>query len=187
MSWTFKVKEQDIKNVEASVRSAFEKAIRSKQMLNEVGQVVVEDVVEQTRRREKSIPNKLKDLKLLKESWIRRKTKLAQYNNADPEYQEGRSNLTFTGQLLNSFKWAVTGPGKLKLFFDGIHKPYKDKDGKAVGKPITNEELAGYVAKQGRPFVGVRPVIERRIGRIVRSYVRRALKVAKLIQGNVDN
>ena len=80
----------------------------------------------------------------------------------------------------------IEGPGKLKLYFKGFHLPYKNEDGENIGKRITNEKLAEYVAEQGRPIVGVRPAIERRVGRIVRTYIRRALKVARLLEGNVD-
>ena len=179
MSFSVKFNQQDIKNVEDNVRKAFDKVIKSDKMLGEVGQVIVEDVVKQTQDG-KSIPLKA-DLKLLKEKWITRKSKIAGVNNPDQAYEEGKSNLTFTGQLLRAFSWTVQGPGKILLSFKGKHKPYKNIDGTpSPDQNLTNEQLAKYVAQAGRPFVGVRPAMRLRINRIVKTYVKRALVVARL-------
>ena len=182
MSLKFKFKESDIDNVEKSVKDAFEKVIASKQLLNEVGEIVITDIKEQTRVRGKSIPNKLADLKLLKEAWIKRRTKLASSNNVDRDFEDGRSNLTFTGQLLNSLSSLIPGPGKLRIYLKGIHKAYRNQDGEKISRDLSNEKLAEYVEKQGRPFLGVRRVITNRINRLVRTYVRRALRVKKLFK-----
>lgn len=185
MSFTFKINEDSLKNVEKSVRVAFDKAISNANMLNEIGKTIADDVREQTRKG-KSIPSGLKDFKLLKESWIKRKTRLDKFNETDAAYEEGGSNLTFTGQLLNSFKHKIIGKGMLELFFDGNHKPYKSPTGSPVGKEIMNKDLADYVAKGGRPFVGVRPAIRLRVNRIVKGYIKRALIVARLLK-EIDN
>lgn len=183
MSFTFKISEQSIKNVEKSVRTTFRKVISNNKMLGEIGDIIVTDVVEQTRNNEKSIPNKMKDLPLLRESWIKRRDILSNYNQTNEAYDSGRSNLTFTGQLLDSLTWAITRAGQLKVYFQGIHKPYKSvKKKKPLGKEITNEQLAKYVSKT-RPFVGVRPAIRLRVSRLVKSYMKRALLVAKLTKG----
>lgn len=185
MSFQVKFNQASIDKVQSNVKEAFQKVINSKSMLNEVGQLVVTDVVEQTRN-EKSIPLGGKDLKLLKDKWITRKDRIASVNSPDGNYEEGKSNLTFTGQLLNSFTWAIEGAGKIKLFFKDVHSGYKTLSG-TTGKPIENQKLADYVAKAGRPFVGVRPVIKRRINRIVKDYIKRALVVSRLSKNNVDN
>jgi hypothetical protein len=184
MSFSIKFDKKSADKLEGNVRAAFQKVIRSQAMLNEVGQLVVTDVVEQTRN-EKSIPLK-KDLRLLKEKWITRKSKIVDTNQTSPFYEEGKSNLTFTGQLLNSFTWAIEGVGKIRLFFQGTHQPYKNIDGTTSGKSISNEDLAKYVADGGRPFVGVRPAIKRRVNRIVKTYLKRALIVARLTKNEVD-
>lgn len=186
MSFSVKFNEQDMKNVELSIKEAFGKVINNNRMLDEVGQLLVSDVVEQTRN-EKSIPLGGKDLKLLKEKWITRKGRLATVNTPDANYQEGKSNLTFTGELLNSFKWFIQGPGKILLKFDGTHKKYKNLSGGGGGSGSSNEEIADGLASRGRPFVGVRPVIRRRVQRIVKDYVKRALVVARLSKNNVDS
>jgi hypothetical protein len=186
MSFTVKFDPKSLKNVEANVVTAFKKVIANKQMLDEVGQTIVTDVVEQTRN-ERSIPLG-KELRLLKEGWITRKARITSVNQPDPNYEEGKSNLTFTGQLLNSFTWAIESVGVIKLFFKDNHKPYNILgERKKQPAPLANEDLAKYIAESGRPFVGVRPTIKRRINRIVKTYLKRALVVARLSKNNIDS
>lgn len=186
MSFIFKINQRSVDNLEKSVRDAFNKAIRSKAMLTEIGDEIVTDIKDQTQNKAKSIPLQSR-LKSLSKAWVKRRARLAEFNDTDPAYQATKSNLTFTGQLLNSLKHKILGVGKLEVFFDGTHQPYKGVKGKNLGKPISNEDLAGYVAENGRPFVGIRPLMQRKITRIVRTYVRRALNVAKLLKQNIDN
>lgn len=183
MSFTFKINEKSVQNLEKSVKDAFNKVIRSKTMLDEVGQTIATDVVDQTRNRERSIPLK-SELKLLKESWIVQRAWIRKggQTSIDKDSEDGKSNLTFSGQLLNNFTWVIEGVGKIKLYFKGEHQPYTSPTGRKYGSVIKNEDLATYVAKQGRPFVGIRPAMRNRINRIVRTYVRRALNVAKLLK-----
>jgi len=177
----FKVKfnQQDIKSLNQEILTAFKKVIASNAVLRDIGEVLVLDIVDTTKN-EKSIPNKLANLKLLKEAWINRKDRLSKYNKTSPDYEHGKSNLTFTGQLLNSLTYIVEGPGKLKLMFKGNHSAYIGANGKKIGKDISNDKLAGYVAESGRPFMGIRPAMRLRINRIVKSYVIRVLAVARL-------
>lgn len=185
MSFTFKINEKSLQNVEKNVREAFDKVIRSNAMMNEIGAVVTNDVKEQTRKG-KSIPNGSK-LKALSSKWIDRRKELAKSNDTDEAYQAEKSNLTFTGQLLNSIRFIIPGPGKIKIFFDGMHDPYKNKDGENIGGRVSNQLIADGQTERGRPFVGVRPVIERRIGRIIRTYLKRALIVSRFLSRGVDN
>lgn len=182
MSFEFKFNPEQIKKFDAELKIAFSKVVNNPRMMGEIGESIVTDVVDQTRNKEKSIPLK-SDLNLLKESWIKQRTWLQKYNQTDPTFEDGRSNLTFSGQLLNSLTYRVIGRGLLRgvleVFFDGIHHPYKGKN-KVLGKELTNDELSEYVAKAGRPVVGVRPAIRLRINTIVKTYIKRALVIARL-------
>lgn len=60
-----------------------------------------------------------------------------------------KSNLTFTGQLLNSMHSSVLRPGVFLIDFQGEHQPLTP-----TGKTISNGTLAYYVEKEGRPFIG---------------------------------
>lgn len=186
MSFTFKINEKSLQNVESNIRNAFNKVIKSDQMMREIGTLVVTDVQEQTKKG-KSIPSGSK-LKPLTSKWKERRKELAKHNSTDADYSPEKSNLTFTGQLLNSIKFIIPKPGSIKIFFQGTHEPYATKNGKGSSRPVANQDIAdGQALKQGRPFVGVRPTIERRIGRIIRTYLKRALIVSKLLSRDVDN
>jgi len=58
-----------------------------------------------------------------------------------------RSNLTFTGQLLDSLKAVKSSTGKVTIDFVGIHKDIH-------GKRMKNIDLANEVTSKGRPFLG---------------------------------
>ncbi|TXH09386.1 MAG: hypothetical protein E6R04_08090 [Spirochaetes bacterium] len=60
----------------------------------------------------------------------------------------GRSNLTFTGQMLDSLTVRVISMGKIIIDVTGIRKPTKKKDDLR-----TNKEVAQKVTDEGRPFM----------------------------------
>lgn len=124
MAFKVKLNDASVKQVEANVRLAFEKVIANKEMLGEVGQTIVDDVRFQTRRG-KSIPNDLAPLKPLSKKWKEKRKELAQSNETSDVFSPARSNLSLTGQLLNSFNYIIRGAGKLLLRFEGTHEPYK--------------------------------------------------------------
>lgn len=99
-----------------------------------------------------------------------------------------RSNLTITGQLLNSLKYMYLGNAKFKIVPDGEHEPYKIRkafgESMQVGKKIENSKLAQYVAQQGRPFMGIRDSLIPRLKRIIIGYVRRSSKVKVKTKNN---
>lgn len=76
----------------------------------------------------------------------------------------GRSNLTFTGQMLDSMQ--VT-----KLKFGQVHVGTRGRrtDGK------TNEQIAYYVTKQGRPFNNLSDLELKKIRRFFENTLRSAL------------
>lgn len=182
MSFEFKLKTESVNQVSADVKALFNRVIANKQMLGEIGQSLVEDIKSTTQKDGKSIPLKVTDFKLLKESWILRKRKLSQTNHTDEYHEEGKSNLTFTGQLLNSIVFKIVSKGKLLFTFSGTHEGYVSESGQK-GKNISNEKLAKYVAEQGRPFFGVRPVMRSRVSRIVKTYMKRAILVGGFLKG----
>jgi hypothetical protein len=180
----FKVKfdPNSINSAEKKIKDGFKKVIESKQMLNEVGTLIVKDIQFQTRRGY-SIPQDRK-FKPLTQKWINKRSRIAQADSVHETFKSNRSNLTLTGQLLDSLKHRILGAGKLLLEFTGVHRPYKIRTRKGIGKigkQIPNEELAKYVS-QVRPFVGVRDKIKIRIKNVVVAYIRRSAKVLNFFE-----
>jgi len=66
-----------------------------------------------------------------------------------------RSNLTLTGQLLESIQSRINDSGKVELFIpDTVRKGIRLKNGKIIPNRarVTNAQVAKYVQEQGRDF-----------------------------------
>lgn len=179
MAFKIRLNEQSIINAQSGFTETIKKVLNNKTMLGEIGDVIINDVKLNTRLG-KSIPTGGK-LKPLKDSWIKQRKKISQATKVHDTFSPARSNLTLTGQLLDSMRKVFKGMGSLEIKFFGNHQPYfiKTKSGTSrIGKAIPNEKLAGYVAEGGRPFFGIRKQVKSRINIIVRSYLRRAGKLA---------
>lgn len=171
------IDEQSLKNVENNIRKSFEKVIRNQTMMKDVSDTIIKDIQFQTRSG-KSIPLNQRFPPLTKGWRDRRKEIKSQRHNA---FSPNRSNLTLSGQLVDSLKSIVVGAGRFIIKASGIHQPYyyEGKRGQRVqvGSKIDNEKLSQYVAEQGRPFIGVRKELIPRLKRIIIGYVRRSSKV----------
>jgi hypothetical protein len=181
MAIKVKVNKESIVRSQQGFEDLIDRVLSGKTMLNEIGDNIVNDITVQTRLGKSTVTGK--PFKALKDSTIAQRKNIAKHNTVHPSFSPARSNLTITGQLIDSMRRKVS-KGLIEVFFEGTHKPYntagkKKKSGKQ--KPVTNEELAGYMAEKGRPFVGVRPKLKERIARIVVQYLRRAGKVAGFI------
>lgn len=72
------------------------------------------------------------------------------YRERYPAFMSGlttakRSNLTFTGQLLDSMRVVSIAPGSVRIGPTGTRR----------GESLSNATLAGYVAAKGRPFLSL--------------------------------
>ena len=118
----------------------------NKNVMTQIGTILAEDIRRRTRLGfgvKKAKQERIK-LKKLSNNYIkfRRDNKSKLLNVTTPS----RSNLTFTGQLLNSLKAQSDKPGKVTLRFIGVHKNLD-------GSTMKNGLLANYVSKN-RPFLG---------------------------------
>lgn len=88
----------------------------------------------------------------LASSTVERRKYLAKYNKTHSAYSPSKSNLTFTGRLINSIKARIQSKGTsiiMKIDVRGTHAPYKGKSGE-IGGRISNKEIRSNLAKQGR-------------------------------------
>ena len=183
MSFKFKINEKSIQDCERNVREAFNKVMRNQQMLEGIAETVVKDIQFQTRRGQ-SIPAESKFSPLTRK-WINMRKKIEAAEGAGQAFSPERSNLTMSGQLLESIKGIIKGPGKILFTATGERDPYFYKTNSGISQrkkknEPTNEELAEFVRLQGRPFMGVRPEIVTRIKRDVMAFIRRSSKVLGL-------
>lgn len=80
----------------------------------------------------------------------------------------GKSNLTLTAQMLDSLKESVIGPGRFKIKPTGTRE-----DGKH-----TNEQVAGFVADNGRPFLALSEQDEKQLSQFLEKVLTQRIEKA---------
>lgn len=148
------VKITGVRDIAAATQKAINLINTDKDLFNDLGQTVVNRIVGSAKTG-KDIENK--NFKDVSDSWRTRRQRLATVNQTDELFRgrSKKSNLTFSGQLLNSFKYKLNMTAlTIGFYFAGIRTPYK-----GIKKPVlaglkTNEELAKQIEKT-RPFVFV--------------------------------
>lgn len=185
MSKLVKFEFTGLDSLASDIKATFNLILQDQKVIAEVAQMIIKDIQYQTRRGVSAIDgSKFKPLSM---SWIKMRKRIV--SPTHPTFNPTRSNLTISGQLLESIKYESKGQGRIRFYFDGDHEPYKitgvkgNKKGQSltIGKKMPNEKLAGYVEAQGRPFFGVRKSLEPRISKILVAAIRRNYKlVSKL-------
>lgn len=122
----------------------------------------------------------------LKDSTIESRVRLSKFNKTAAVYAASRSNLSFTGQLLESLKFKrLSGRAFLiEIFFAGKRTPYKTGI-KSVAKLSsaneTNQALAKTLDKKGftvfsKQGIDSNRALIRRVVNEVQSFIRRKLR-----------
>lgn len=179
--FTARIKNQGVfVQIEKGIIKDIEEILSSKEMLSEVGQFTVDRLKYQARLGKPA--NFARSTKPLESSTIRSRRYLAKHNPTHETFEESRSNLTITGQFLDSLKYVVRGTGLLEIFFDGTHKGYLSGTGKR-GKSIANEKLAEYLKDIDKRFavfdssLNTNETFKTRIKTVVQRFIRRGLAV----------
>lgn len=182
------------KNIQGSLDYLNERVksiTKEEKLMKEISEALIKDIKFQTRRGKNGLTSE--KLKPLSEKWIEERAKIAKSINTADAYSKKRSNLTLSGQLLDSIKSKIT-QNKISLFFYGNHSPYtknkkikktkKLKRGKSivnannssntvmVGKSIKNADLAQYIEDGGRQFFVIRPKMIEQVKKIVLKFMR---------------
>lgn len=169
------VDQSSIKSIEDNVRKAFDKVIANKQLLKDLGDTIVKDIkgVNRTGISPKTGTKHPELTSVTKEI----RGVLSQTNSTDPSYKRDKSNITFSGQLLNSIQSTSNGPGEIEIKATGTHKPPVDNRGKATGDVVSNESIISDLSSRGFYVMGVRQTLVPRLRKMVISYIRRASNV----------
>jgi hypothetical protein len=183
---SFKIKDQGVfARIEKSVIADVESIMASRPMMEEVGEFTVSRLKYQMRV---SKPyNSSGTTKDLEDSTIRNRKYLEKFNDTAETYSPERSNLTFTGQLLDSMKYIIKGVGLLEVLFDGMHRGYLSGTGRR-GKNLSNSTLYGYLVDKDKRFavfdnsLNDNGTFKARVKSIVLRYVRRGLAVRNRIR-----
>jgi len=116
--------------------------------------------------------------RVITEETIDRRKKMSQYNKTHGDYSPRRSNLTFSGQLIDSIKAYVrTSKDVIELIPTGRRKPYILKSGKRSKSKSLNTDVAQGQADQDRHLMiptkkqrrGIIDIFRRKLKRVLNS------------------
>lgn len=155
-----------------------DRAIDATPLKNEVGEFAAERIrLEARRKRPLNNTGTFKDLKDLT---IQQREYLEKYNATHPTYKKSRSNLTLTGQFLDSISFEIV-PRGIELFFKGPRKGYRTGPKSRQKRPPTNAQLAEYLADIGfvvftKKGIEQNQKFQNNVLRIIRKFLRRQLR-----------
>jgi hypothetical protein len=164
--------------IEAKFRDDIQAILSNTDIMKDVGEFMVDRVKYQARiakpfNADGSFPD-------LKDSTVANRRYLAKFNEVDATFSPTRSNLTITGQFLNSLTYLVQGPGLVQILYDGIHTGYMSGKGR-VGKSVANSDLVKWLSDKGFNVMdrslADNQTVKRRVAAIALGYIRRGLKV----------
>lgn len=168
-----------IKRAEDSIRDKLKKILQSEELLKQVSDAAIQDIKYQARRGIVTVDGKQTGrMSKLTPKWIKQRKKISESTTTHEAFSPARSNITLSGQLLDSLSARVVkGKAKtsIELYFAGDHKPYsvKGRNGiRRVGKQIKNSKLSEYVGML-RPFFSIHNRMIERLKTIVIRYIRR--------------
>jgi len=153
----------------ASVSKRLKQAIRGKgqqqkKLLNQMGLVAIDLIVDRTRKGKgvkKTGGNRVK-LKALSKAYIKYRKTQKLHSTTSPR----KSNLTFTGQMLESVK--ILKSTKDSAF--SIGPSGRRKDGKR------NADVSRWVTEKGRPFMNLGKVEIRELHRILEARLKERVR-----------
>lgn len=161
-----------VKGIGNNLKKIARLAVEEKTHLDQLAIVVQKSIVGNARLGRDPNGEKFKELT---ESTIERKAKLAKVNETSDFYRKRKSNLTFTGQLLNSFKYKITQSTlTIQFFFEGFRKPYKGLRKEALETLATNKLLAAKLEKD-RPFSFISDKTKDVLVNLIRRKIRQQL------------
>lgn len=179
MAKTVEIKILGGQKYKASVAAVFRKAI-NKSTLDEIGGQVVE--LNRKSIRQGKNPNSGESFPALSPEWIKRRNRIAPRNELAEFYRPRKSNLTFSGQLLDAlhYKSDTSDRSVTVKFLDSRRKPYRGvKNNELKGRGLTNKKLAGYISERIGEFIGLTEQMEKRVTSIIERRVRSLLRLFK--------
>jgi len=164
--------------VKLDIEKAVNEIISDQELKTAVGEFAIQRLKYQARISRPITASKT--LPKLKTSTIKNRAYLAKYNATHPAFELTRSNLTITGALIDSLKYAFGAKGVINFFFAGDHPRYLGKSG-YIGKVVKNSQLAEWLAKRGFSMFDDQTKNDaqftNRIRTICMQFIRRGLRV----------
>lgn len=169
-----RVKWKGIRELEKLLKKKLDEEIRKKSLLDAIGEFAVGRIQSVTRSgKTLAKSDRPKQLKKLKPSTIKSRYYAFARGEVDPEYfhSPDTSQLTLTGQLLRALKFkSFVSDSKIEIFVDDTSRKENSK--------LSNADVAGYVAKAGRPFLGLDKNGIKRVRRMILTELRKKLRLS---------
>lgn len=164
-----------IDKVKASVIDAFNKIKSNERMLLDIGDKTVE-LTKAFNRSGKSPVGKSHPKN--SGEWELKKIALTKTNKPSEFYQPFLSNVTFTGQLLESIDVVKINKNESSVTIDatGPRTSYKNLNGSLQKNTPTNAKLVEYLKEKGRLIFGINKQMTNVINKIVRTYINAEIK-----------
>lgn len=168
------------KKAQAELTRRLKDTLKDKKLLNDIGLTAVKNSVASVRLGKD--PSTGKDIAPFSgrspDSYIERRRFIAKKKGSGSNFRAKKSNLTLTGQLLNSIKHFVKG-NRIELRATGKHRPYTPD-----GKSVDNSDLAkwhteGAGSLKKRRVIGINKKTVQIIQAKVRSFIRRSITNAR--------
>lgn len=175
------IKFKNIPNVRDSIRREFDRIRKDPELLKQIGEITVKDIVGNARAG-RDAETRQKFPVGLSESWIKTRLYLSKYNSVSEYFfgvESRKSNLSFTGKFLESFKFKLNqNDGSVNISTEGNHPGYKTKLGST--KDISNQKLLGYLENKGFIFFGISKDLRSRIAVLTKRFIRNLIKTRRL-------
>tara|TARA_R110000868_G_scaffold411278_2_gene702647 strand:+ start:450 stop:968 length:519 start_codon:yes stop_codon:yes gene_type:complete len=168
---SFKIR-YDKKRAKEKLKLKFQKIIESEEWKEKASEYAINQIQGKTRLQKSAKDNS--SLQKISEKHKENKKRIAKYNSTGKSYGSGKSNLTQTGQLLNSLK-REKHKTQAQIISDGDRVPYKTKNG-TVKKTPTNAELTKYLSDKGFKFIGLSEKMKKNIKKLIREEFFRKFK-----------
>jgi hypothetical protein len=150
-----------------------EDVLDSNQLKNQMGIIAVKNIKAETRLGN-DLKNETKQASLAP-STIENRKYLEKFNSTGRNYQTNRSNLTLSGQLIESLKFEPVKGGISVFIPNETRMPYTYGNG-GKSKPLTNSQLATYLKEMGREFLGLNDRIKKLLSTEVKRFIRGSIR-----------
>ena len=157
----------------SSISVELNKIFHDKKFLIQIAEKIIDIIVKRTKSGKGVSDDKVEDPALIKLASLssgyieyRKKVKLGSFGSPS------KSNLTLTGQMLDSLIYKIVNNG---ILIDVANTKRKKAIGSGYVKQ-TNQEVAGYVSENGRPFLALSPGEQRIIIKFIDDYLTKELR-----------
>lgn len=157
---------KELAELSSAAKAAIGGVLKDRKFQESIADTVKTDIVATTRLGKSTVTGR--KFPSLSESWIKTRRKIIAFQGAPSFVRPAKSNLSLSGELLDSleYKLSNTGVFTAKFFFAGMHRPYKYRGVRVpvvtIGEKAKNEDIASALDERFK-FIGVRPIVQRRI------------------------